>query len=351
MSRSALWRSWALLALAFAPALLAQEPPARSSGDELGLARVNAFLKEGQTLERALRPLVRDARRAVLEVREAEARIVAFATLLDDAGHVLTKASVLPTELSLRAYDGTDHGAQVLGIDEESDLALLKIEPRGLSPLPLFVEDEFAVGQILVSVSGRIHPLGVGVTSVAPRRIPAESGFLGVSFEDGEAGVRVTQVVPESSAEKHGVRVDDVLRAIDDTEVASGNEFQRTIARKAPGTRIKLRVQRAAETLDVSVVLGARETGQPESLEGERSVRRAGFSRALQHDTVIAPWQCGGPVLDSSGRCIAINIARAGRTSTLAIPAADAQRVLQKLLAPAAPTAAPSNTENQRRDR
>ncbi|MBK9383539.1 MAG: PDZ domain-containing protein [Planctomycetes bacterium] len=350
MSRCAIARSLGAFALALAPSF-AQEPAVATATDDRSLARVSAFLKDGQTLQRALRPLVRDARRAVLEVRESEARTVAFATLVDAEGHVLTKASVLPAEISLRAYDGTEHRVQLVGVDEEHDLALLRIEARALAPLTLHLEEEFAPGQILVSVCGRTHPLGVGVTSVNPRRIPAESGFLGVSFEDSDGGVRVTQVVPESAAARHGLRVDDVLRAIDDAEVASGTEFQRTISRKAPGTRIKLRLQRATETLDLAVVLGARETGQPESLEGERSVRRAGFPRALQHDTVLAPWQCGGPVLDSSGRCIAINIARAGRTSTLAIPASDAQRVLQKLLAPPRPTDEPKAGASERRER
>jgi serine protease Do len=334
-------------------ALLAAPPPIgaqdqRASVEDGDSARVRAFLKDGQTIERMLRPLVREARRAVLEVREGDARTVAFATLVHERGRAVTKASVLPSTFTVRSYDGVEHRAKVVAIDEEQDLALLEVESADLPRLSLPVEERFLPGQFLVAASGRSHPLGVGVLSVAPRRIPAESGFLGVSFDDTDGQVRITQVSPESAAERHGLKVDDLVRSVDDQEIASGAGFQSAIARKSPGTRVRLRLQRGQEALDLRVTLGARETGQPESLDGERSVRRAGFPRALQHDTVISPWQCGGPLLDLEGRCVAINIARAGRTATLAIPAAEVRKLLEKhpakadsdSAAPAAPTAA-----------
>ena len=41
----------------------------------------------------------------------------------------------------------------------------------------------------------------------------------------------------------------------------------------------------------------------------------------LQHDTVLAPNECGGPLIDLDGKTVGINIARAGRVETYAIPA------------------------------
>ena len=56
-------------------------------------------------------------------------------------------------------------------------------------------------------------------------------------------------------------------------------------------------------------------------------MRRAGFPSYLQHDTILKPQDCGGPIVDLDGKVIGINIARAGRTETYTIPA-DAVRPL-----------------------
>jgi len=50
------------------------------------------------------------------------------------------------------------------------------------------------------------------------------------------------------------------------------------------------------------------------------SDRRDGFPEFFQHDTVIKPQDCGGPLVDLEGKAVGINIARAGRTESYAIP-------------------------------
>jgi serine protease Do len=46
-----------------------------------------------------------------------------------------------------------------------------------------------------------------------------------------------------------------------------------------------------------------------------------GFPSVLQHDTVLRPNECGGPLVDLDGRAVAINIARAGRVASFGVPA------------------------------
>ena len=67
------------------------------------------------------------------------------------------------------------------------------------------------------------------------------------------------------------------------------------------------------------------------SLGSELSLKRTGFPTILQHDTVIKPKDCGGPLVDLDGKTVGINIARAGRTETYAIPAEDIQKLLPDL--------------------
>ena len=50
------------------------------------------------------------------------------------------------------------------------------------------------------------------------------------------------------------------------------------------------------------------------------SERRAGFPAVLQHDGIVGPHECGSPLVDLNGRVIGLNIARAARSETYAIP-------------------------------
>src|SRR5262249_53128260 len=60
----------------------------------------------------------------------------------------------------------------------------------------------------------------------------------------------------------------------------------------------------------------------------ELSGRRRGFPTVLQHDTVLRPSDCGGPLVGLDGNVIGVNIARAGRTARYAIPAEDVGAVV-----------------------
>jgi serine protease Do len=68
-------------------------------------------------------------------------------------------------------------------------------------------------------------------------------------------------------------------------------------------------------------ILATREDVEMDYLSGQTNLRASGFPSVFQHDTVIAPQFMGGPLVDLQGRVIGINIARAGRTETYAIPA------------------------------
>ena len=80
-------------------------------------------------------------------------------------------------------------------------------------------------------------------------------------------------------------------------------------------------------------------------LGGPLSEHRTGFPTVLQHDTALRPEDCGGPLVDLDGKAVGINIARAGRTESYAVPAEEVQRLLPDLksgkLAPRPPTEEP----------
>ena len=65
--------------------------------------------------------------------------------------------------------------------------------------------------------------------------------------------------------------------------------------------------------------------------------RRSGFPRVLQHDILGSSKIVGGPLLDLDGRCLGMNIARANRAESFAIPVEDLKDIAARLLKQAKP--------------
>jgi S1-C subfamily serine protease len=104
--------------------------------------------------------------------------------VIDREGRVLTNAHVVSGATDVRVTFGGDETvpARVLGKDEETDLALLGVEPEGLDLQPLELGSSRAVdvGDPTISIgnpSGADRTLTTGVVSAKQRRITAPSGF------------------------------------------------------------------------------------------------------------------------------------------------------------------------------
>ena len=83
---------------------------------------------------------------------------------IDAAGHVVTNAHVVrnSAEIEVVAQDGSVYEAERIGIDEKTDLALLRIETDTPTPYVAFADsDEVRVGQRVVAVG---NPFGLGGT-------------------------------------------------------------------------------------------------------------------------------------------------------------------------------------------
>jgi serine protease Do len=145
-------------------------------------------------------------------------------------------------------------------------------------------------------------------------------------------------VLPNSGADKAGLKAGDFVTHVAGNAVRSGQEVTAAIRSLQPGEIITLRIIREDQSLDFEARLGiavtdfASRAELEQQLDGELSTRRAGFPMALTHDSVLQPSDCGGPVVDLNGEVVGINIARAGRAETYAIPARDVERLLAELM-------------------
>lgn len=73
--------------------------------------------------------------------------------------------------------------------------------------------------------------------------------------DDHPRGGRVTEVLPETSADRAGVRVGDVVVAIDETDVYDTADLVTAILRHTPGDRVQLTVVRRGDTRRLMVRL------------------------------------------------------------------------------------------------
>jgi len=284
-------------------------------------------LTDGPQVRALFRETIREARRATVEIRSHGKRL-ALGGIVGADGWILTKASRLEGPLTCRLQDGREFDARIVGVDRLYDLAMLKIDAKELPMFRMKRDDDSDVGDWVATVSHRADPVAVGVVSVDTRAIRHRGGWLGVMLEQIAAGPRITQVYPDSGAEAAGLLVNDRIVSVNGVLTPTREKLGRTIHLSNPGETVKLVVQRGNQQLTVMATLTAPVKGMPNArrdfqdrLGSDLSRRRFGFPHALQHDTVLRPVDCGGPLVDLEGQVVGFNIARAGRTESYAIPA------------------------------
>ncbi|MFT5841179.1 MAG: Do/DeqQ family serine protease, partial [Flavobacteriales bacterium] len=80
-----------------------------------------------------------------------------------EQGYVVTNNHVVDNadEITVKLTDGREFKAKKLGADEQSDIALLKIDPNELIAMPLADSDELRVGDFVVAIG---NPFGLNQT-------------------------------------------------------------------------------------------------------------------------------------------------------------------------------------------
>lgn len=280
-----------------------------------------------QSLRVAFREVVRSAAKSTVIIR-CGGKDVSLGTIVDADGWIVTKASELGEHPTVHLKDGRFFTARLAKVDENYDLAMLKIDARQLPAAKLKEAEPITVGQWVATVGTSPLPIAVGVISVGNRKIPTRAGMLGVQLEDAEDGVKVVTVLPESGAAHAGILKDDIIVSIAGKTIGTRDDVTGVIQKHRLGDQLRLLVKRGAREMEVIATLGRRSAStQPTRAElmnamgGPLSHRSVGFPTVFQHDTVLQPNECGGPVVNLDGQIVGINIARAGRTESYALPA------------------------------
>jgi len=333
-----------------AAVLLCALPPIASAQDLSSYPSLPAYrYRNGSETLSAFAPISAATRESIVEVN-VDGEAVALGTVAEAGGLVVSKASeIKPGKLTCWLASGKEVPAAVLAVDQDEDVALLRVEAPELKPIR-WAAREVVIGQWAITPALAETPQAVGIISALPRRIRPERAYIGVVFDKkgDDATPRIVEIEPGLGAEKAGVKPGDVIVAVNNELVSTQDRVVDIVSDLREGQTVNMRFERDGKPYEAVITLMSPKEGnfgrrRNSRLAGDTSQRAKGFDEAIEHDTVLAPWLCGGPLVNLDGEAIGLNIARSSRFATYALPAALAQKILGALKASPAPAGSGGN--------
>lgn len=272
---------------------------------------------------------------------------VVYGVVVSADGDVLTKASEIREvkELSVTIDQTVYKEVQVAVIDPEWDVALLKVKASGLVPVVYAPTSAVPQGSWVMAngaTSRTARRLLAGIVSAKPREIPAAGGaVLGVVLNAAKK-LEIEDVNEKGGAKEAGLQKGDRILALEGKKVTKIEEIAEILKERRDGSLVKVTYQRGKEEKTVEVRLMARaemfteQMTRNDQMSGDFSRRRSGFPKVMQHDILGNSDTQGGPLLDMEGRCIGMNIARATRSESFAIPVEELRDLATRMMRKAA---------------
>ena len=273
---------------------------------------------------------IRERLQQLTAVFYADREVVGYGIVLDPQGYVVTKASEFNKYKDLVVRVGRQKCAsfQLIGIDDDTDVALIKVEAKELGALGA-TTGEATMGTVVVSngVSTRAKRRAqIGVISATTREIPnTDIGYIGMTFK---APCSIEALIPGGPAEACGAKPGDEIYQVDETPIKVVNDLSQIIMKKKAGDKLTFYVRREGKEMSYVITLGSRravvgnlvpETANDE-ISGGHSERRDRFPMILQHDTPSQYTLMGGPLINLKGEVMGMNIARVNRAENYALP-------------------------------
>ena len=290
--------------------------------------------------------------------------------ILTEDGYILTNYHVVENSNSITVamYNGDTYDATLIGYDESNDVAVLKVDAEGLSPVVLGDSDNLNVGDSVVAIG---NPLGeltfsltAGLVSAKDREVTLSNSltmdliqtdcainsgnsggalfnlygevigitnakysgssgsgasidnigfaipinsvrsivdsiiekgyvakpYIGVMVADVSdeaknygtpAGAAVASVTEGGPADKAGLQTNDIITAVDGTEISGKSDLSSIIADHAAGDKLTLSVYRQGQTLTLTVEIGEQTTSaiadQQDSQQSQSQQQTPGF--------------------------------------------------------------------------
>jgi serine protease Do len=289
-----------------------------------------------------------EAQRQVLQTSSAVIldgrKEIGYGVVISPDGHILAKASEVTgvTGLAVTVDQTNYREVKVLMVDPEWDVVLLKVEASGLAPVIFAAKSAVPQGTWVVANGATTRTsrrLLAGIVSAKIREIPAAGGAaLGVILNAKAKVLEIDAVNEKSGAKEAGLQKGDVIVSIEGKSLKKIEEIAEALKDRKAGSKVKLVYRRNGVDITVDVRLAARgemfteQMNRNDEMSGDFSTRRSGFPRVMQHDILGSRKVTGGPLLDLDGHCLGMNIARANRAESFAIPVEDLKEIAGRLL-------------------
>lgn len=347
---STFWASAAGLLLALASVATAESRLEKLPGSLLPLPLVN-----GPDVRRALQDLSRETLPSSGWLEDQKGHALAAVTFVGKEGYFISKASEIlhlnDCRLRPRPSDDTWSVREVrrdvkldlvLGQAISADHLPVPVTPVTWAPSVSATLGHWLVSPALTALEEGVEgvpnfDLRLGVLSASRRPIPGLGAALGISGKPSEGGLQINGIAEESPAALAGLREDDLLVSVDGQRASSIPEVNVIIQKHQIGDEVEIKLKRQGKEIRKSVRLASRSRivanwEGDDYANGGISIRTDDFPEILQHDLPLFPHDMGGPVFDLQGRAIAVNIARADRITTFALPMERFRDTLEKWL-------------------
>ena len=233
---------------------------------------------------------------------------------------------------------------KILGLDPEYDLALLKMMDQdsrhNFQPAVWAGPLAAITGDWLATPLAPQEGARLGVVSVDSRVIPPSKPFIGIYMRNAKrTGVEIQGVQKRSPASESGLKIADIILKLDDAIIKDIEQLREQLEQCDAGDVVTLNVMRGDKVRKVKLTLANRDKVSAENMRSNQqnrmgarlSGRRKNFPIAFQHDTALLAHECGGPVVNLDGEVVGVNVARAGRVASLAIPAHRVREIIEQL--------------------
>src|SRR5580704_9522108 len=247
--------------------------------------------------------------------------------IISPDGLVLTNAHVVKDadQVTVKLTDHREFKAKVLGVDTASDIAVLKIDAHGLTPVRLGNSDQLSVGDYVLAIGapfGLEETATAGIVSAKARSLPGDGAvpFIqtdaavnpgnsgGPLFDASGAVVGINSQIYTNSGGYQGVAFAIPIN------LAEGVAQQIVKTGKVEHGRLGVEIQNVNQSLAESFKLSSPDGALVAQVVPDSAAARAG----IKPGDVILKFN-GAPIVDSGSLSVRLNATAPGEKATLDI--------------------------------
>src|SRR5437588_642152 len=156
--------------------------------------------------------------------------------------------------------------------DHKADILTDQHVVEGATSVTVRLDDQSETNNATPAGQGSSSGVGFAIPSNMVARIaneiiaghPVKHAFVGVFLNaSSTGGAQISSVQPNTPASRAGLKLGDVVTAINGKTIGSTQQFIETVDTYSPGQTITLTVKRGGSTTKVKLTLGTRPQSQP----------------------------------------------------------------------------------------